>query len=386
MNFFNFQKNIFFGIGIMTGTSCDAIDISLVEIHNIVEPVINLISFQSYEFSALYSEKINEIITKESKVKEISQLNYYLSQVFAEYIEQFIKDTGIAKSKIDFVSVHGQTLWHNPKAEMFLDKYVASSFQSLNLSALAKLTGLPVVGDFRSGDIALKGQGAPLVPIFDYYFFKDQDVPIIALNLGGIANLTYLPKNADLADVIAFDCGPANTLLDFYANKFFGQNFDKNGLNARNGKLDNKLLQILLSDEYFELEPPKSTGREKFNHQFIDNALQKLNYKVNELDLMRTLTELTVKSIEISIRKFAKPQSRIIVSGGGSKNVFLMERLKHNLFESEFIGIEQYGITSQSKESVAFAFLGWLFLNEKNGNIPNATGASHSTILGVLAI
>jgi anhydro-N-acetylmuramic acid kinase len=386
MNIFNINQNILYGIGIMTGTSCDAIDISLVKFEYFDDLKLSLIKFKSKSFPLNYAKKVKEIIENKISIQEISQFNFYYSYLIADSVKEFIESEQINYFDIDFIAIHGQTLWHNPTPSNFMGKKISSTYQAVNLSAIAKILKKPIIGDFRSGDIALGGQGAPLVPIFDELFFQDESKDTICLNLGGIANITVVPNKKSKKEVIAFDIGPANTLIDLVASQYFDKNYDEDGDLAKQGKLDQSLLKIMLDDEYFILPPPKSTGREKFNIKFIDNSLQKLNYRVKPIDLLRTLTELTAITIANSINKLELEIPRLIISGGGRNNKFLIELLSENLNKVEIKNIEDFGIISESKESVAFAYLGWLFLMQRNGNLPSVTGAIQKTILGTLAI
>lgn len=386
MNIFNDTKKILYGIGIMTGTSCDAIDISYVEFNEESFLKISLLDFFSIKLTNEYANKVKEIIENKISIQDISQFNFYYSKMIVDAVMEFISKKQINYSEVDFVAVHGQTLWHNPIPTNFLGKEIISTYQAVNLSFLAKYLGKPVIGDFRSGDIAFGGQGAPLVPIFDSFFFKAQDKTTICLNLGGIANMTVIPFDKSDSEIIAYDIGPANTLIDLVSSKYFGIQFDENGDLASQGTLDKELLTIMLDDEYFKLLPPKSTGREKFNAKFIENALQKLNYQVKPIDLLRTVTELTATTIANAINDLQLNSSRLVISGGGKNNKLLISLLLQKLSNVEVKNIEDYGISSEAKESVAFAYLGWLFLRMQNGNLPSVTGATNSTILGTLAI
>lgn len=386
MNIFNNTKKILYGIGIMTGTSCDAIDISYVEFNEESFLKISLLDFYSIKLTNEYANKVKEIIENKISIQDISQFNFYYSKMIVDALMEFISKKQINYSEVDFVAVHGQTLWHNPIPTNFLGKEIISTYQAVNLSFLAKYLGKPVIGDFRSGDIAFGGQGAPLVPIFDSFFFKAQDKTTICLNLGGIANMTVIPFDKSDSEIIAYDIGPANTLIDLVSSKYFGIQFDENGDLASQGTLDKELLTIMLDDEYFKLLPPKSTGREKFNAKFIENALQKLNYQVKPIDLLRTVTELTATTIANAINDLQLNSSRLVISGGGKNNKLLISLLLQKLSNVEVKNIEDYGISSEAKESVAFAYLGWLFLRMQNGNLPSVTGATNSTILGTLAI
>lgn len=377
------SKNSLKGIGLMTGTSCDGIDISLVEFNESTSKLLKVLATETSDFPIEAAEFVSKIIATKVSISEISQYNFYLSQLFAERIIEFLNFNGIKKADVDFIAVHGQTLWHNPSPEIFLNKNISSTYQAINLSAMAKLTGIPVIGDFRSGDIALGGQGAPLVPIFDYDFFSSNEKDRILVNIGGISNLTYIAKGSK--EILAFDCGPGNTLIDLASRKYLSQKLDINGENAKVGNLNEPMLSLLLADNFISAYPPKSTGREKYNEEFLEGVINQLDFEIDVKDILRTLTEFTAEAIRINIEKFCSEEYEIIISGGGRNNKFLMELLKSKLFKSEFKEIEDFGIPSDAKESIAFAYLGWLFLKGKQGNIPTATGAKFSTLLGVIA-
>jgi len=374
-------------LGIMTGTSLDGMDYALFNFQEQVgKPTFSIIATHFFEYSEALKNKIREIISERLPIKEFSQFNFYLSYLLNDKYRQFIELYSINPNSIDCISMHGQTLWHNPYNSPFLDKQISSTLQAGNISTLAKLTGKPVVGDFRSGDIALGGQGAPLVTIFDYDFFHNNNEERILLNIGGISNITYLPKNSDISQILAFDCGPGNILIDEIASNYFGIAFDKDGKIARRGNINQQLLDILLNDDFIDKLPPKSTGREKYNKHYIESALALIPQQIEKEDILRTFTEFTALAIAKNIIQFANPKATIIVSGGGRNNMFLMELLHNKFPNAQFNNIEDYGIPSDFKEAIAFGYLGYLRLNNKPGNVPNSTGASRPTILGTIAL
>lgn len=380
------DKNPLLGIGIMTGTSCDGIDISAVKFTENSDDFMELIAFNTLPLPKEITGFVQKCSQNQVQLSDISQFNFFLSQIFANAVKEFLSFNNLKESEIDFIAVHGQTIWHNPAKTLFFGNEVASTFQSINLSALSKLTEIPVIGDFRAGDIAFGGQGAPLVPIFDKRFFQSKVENTICLNIGGISNLTFIPKENSHLDFNAFDCGPGNTLINIAAKKYYGLDYDIDGETASKGKLIRPLFDELLRDDYLMKTPPKSTGREKYNLEYLNKSLDKLVITPEPTDILRTFTELTAEAISININQFTDEDSRIIVSGGGRNNLFLMNLLKEKLPKSKFIDIEDFGIPSDGKESIAFAYLGWLFLKGLPGNIPSATGARKETILGTLAI
>lgn len=380
------DKNPLVGIGIMTGTSCDGIDISAVKFNENSNEFLELVAFNSLPLPKEIAGFVQKCSQNQVQLSDVSQFNFFLSQIFADAVKDFLTFNNLKEDEIDFIAVHGQTIWHNPLKILFWGREVISTFQAINLSALSKLTGIPVIGDFRAGDIAFGGQGAPLVPIFDKKFFQSKIENTICLNIGGISNITFIPKENSSLDFKAFDCGPGNVLINICSKKYFGLDYDKDGEIASKGKIIQPLLNELLNEDYILMPPPKSTGREKFNLEFILNSLKELGYTPEPIDILRTFTEYTAEVISQNIIQFTDSNSRIIVSGGGRNNLFLMKLLREMLPKSEFIDIEDFGIPSDGKESIAFAYLGWLFLKGLPGNIPTATGASKETILGCLAI
>lgn len=379
----NFLWKTKIGIGVMTGTSCDAIDIAAVKFNNEIKD-LSVFKTKSFQFPNEYKSLVEHLQNHKITVADISHFNYYYSKLITNALLDFIKDLD---NTPDFIAVHGQTLWHSPTPLQFYGENVSSTFQSVNISYIAKQTNIPVVGDFRSGDIALGGQGAPLVPIFDYFKFASQETGHICVNIGGIANLTILPKNADIDETIAFDCGPGNGLIDIWSQKMFSVPYDKDGNLAKKGNFNSEFFGSLLkNDTFFSQQPPKSTGKDYYNINFITNALNKLTKEISPYDVINTLTHYSAYLISESIQKYSDPSFEIIISGGGSQNKFLIDCLQNYLPNYEINTSDVYGIHPNYKEAIAFAFLGYLFLNEQNGNIPSVTGARKKTILGTLAL
>jgi|GEM_PF-10555 len=408
-------------IGIMTGTSMDSIDVSFCKFQNInLENLENLdknseikntnlsyelIAFKEYDFPASYKELIKSNINNSTTVSVISLLNFYLSEIFYECLTDFIDKFNLKPNEIDAISVHGQTIWHQPNGDLIDGKLIKHTLQIFNGSVLAKKINIPVIFDFRSADIALSGQGAPLVPIFDYHYFGQKDKTIIAANIGGISNITIL-NNKNKNNIIAFDTGPGNMLIDFCMKKYFDLEYDNNGEYASKGEIIEELLNLLLDNSYFDKAPPKSTGRELFGETYLDDILSKLekdniiNFLTPNIkyDIIRTVTELTIKSFANQILRFVnykkddktklqtKQMIKIIISGGGTYNSFLINRIKSELVDFEIVISDEIGLISKTKESIAFAFLGFLFLTNQNGNIKSVTGAKRETRLGVIAL
>ena len=373
-------------IGLMSGTSADGIDAALVRVRGHgTQTHLELLAFRMIPFSKQVTQKIIKVASASRvPVDELVRLNFYLGEAFAEAAQSIARDAGIPLNQIDLIGSHGQTIRHLPNSYHFLDKKISATLQIGDPSVIAKKTGVVTVGDFRPGDMAAGGQGAPLVPIFDYIIFRSQNKNRVLLNIGGIANITSLPKNCSINDVVAFDTGPGNMLIDAYCRKYFSVQFDKDGAIAKSGNACEEMLHELLSDKYFHLPPPKSTGRKYFGKEYI-NRIETLaqKYHLNEIDTFATITALTSKSIAKSLREFvSNPVDELIVSGGGVENKALMQGLKNELSQSRVFPSDEFGIPADAKEAICFAVLANEAISGGFGNCPRATGAEKATVLG----
>lgn len=370
-------------IGAMTGTSLDAIDLALCKFLSYSDGyTFELIHYKEIEFPPKLKENILEIINLDINIKQISQLNFAISQFYAESINNFIQHFNISSKDIIAVGIHGQTVWHEPSPSYLGEFLVSSTLQLGNISAISQLIGIRTIGDFRSADIALGGMGAPLVPIFDFYMLKS-NINKIAINIGGISNITYLPSNCKISDVIAFDTGPGNVWIDMSMKHFFNTSFDKNGQTAAKGKVNNSMLEYLMNNfDFIKNKPPKSTGRELFSQENF-NQLLSIFSNIEKYNFVSTLTEFTAQSIALNINLYAKDATELIISGGGAKNSFLLERINLLLGNCKVITSNEVGINSDAKEAICFAFLAYLFDNNIEGNIPSVTGAARSAVLGI---
>lgn len=365
-----------FAIGIMTGTSVDALDVSLIELTPSFKTV-RLDAFLSEPFDKEFRDKILRNSNPEtSSVEEICDLNVELARFAAKAVHTLLKDVNIKREDISCIGFHGQNLWHNP--ENF------ATYQIGDGPTLAALTEIPVVNNFRTKDMARGGQGAPLVPYAHQILFQDQSHEKISVhNLGGISNLTYLSFKQKLA----FDTGPANCLLDLISDKVFGQTYDRDGSLARSGTVNEELLKKFTKDSYFAKLPPKSTGRETYGEAYFkkwQRAVKSL--EVSDEDFMATALELTVQSIKMAYEKFVLPHGldKVILCGGGAENSFLVERLSAALpvpVETS----EIYGYSPQTIESICFAILGYLGLEQKVNQIAGLTGSSKDSSLGQIS-
>jgi len=388
MNLLEFQQSWLSAprrvIGMMSGTSLDGIDMCLAEfsIDNKGRHCFAVLDKAMYPMDRDVKEMLMHLMQDTISIEEVSHAQHTITQVHADCLNRFLLEKGIQASSCDLLSVHGQTVWHSPPK---VEKEVGHTLQILSIPALAALTGIRTIGDFRTADMAMGGQGAPLVPMFDSVFLHSPEQDTIAINIGGMANLTIIPKNSE-DKVIAFDTGPGNVLIDLAMRKFFGKQFDEGGVFGGEGKILERLWKNLSVIEFIQQTPPKSTGREMFNDEFLKNLLEVsfVNTFPGE-DIVRTLTDFTAWSIAENIRLYGNDTSRILVTGGGAKNSTLMNRLKTELPNSLFLTPEELGIDEDIKEALCFGYLGWRSLGGLPGNIPSVTGASRSVVLGSMS-
>lgn len=374
--------------GLMSGTSLDGVDAAVVRFSpsDGPVPVQELLAFLTLPFPEDLLYLTTEIIAGREQAETISFVHAALAALFADAVTEACRTAGIAVTDLDAIGSHGQTVWHQPVPRTVDTYTVASTLQIGSPAALAQLTGIPVVGDFRTADVAAGGQGAPLVPLYDYHFLARPDRDVIALNIGGMANITLLPAGVTPQHIRAFDTGPGNILIDMTTRKFFGKRFDTNGSIARDGLVLPRLLDTLKKEPFVTQPPPKSTGRELFTPEYLDKALE-YNYMSTQPaeDPVRTVTEFTAWSIAENIRLFGNPAARIVASGGGIHNPVLMQALARELPEAELTTSDNCGIPSDAKEAMCFAYLAWRTLAGLPGNLPSVTGASKEVTLGVVA-
>jgi anhydro-N-acetylmuramic acid kinase len=377
-------------IGIMTGTSMDAIDVIIASLETTPE----VISKYSTPINAELRNILMDFATKkEIDIDLFVRIHFILAEEYSKAVSYALKEANLSASDICAIGLHGQTIRHLPKQEKIAQSLPATgaTFQLGSGAALASLTGIDVVSDFRSADIALGGEGAPLMPMFDYRFLLSADHNRIILNIGGIANITFLPAGCNEEQIIAFDTGPGNMILDALALEYFNKPFDHHGEAAKGGEIDIELLSELLSDQYFIQKPPKSTGRELFGKKFLDKFKEKVEKKaLSPADAIRTATELTAISITEAMsflprEMLEKYPTEIIASGGGVKNIFLSEQITNLLPKMKFRISDEIGIPSQAKEALAFAYFAKAFLGNDHIHLPNTTGAKRKNILGSLS-
>ncbi|MFP4528819.1 MAG: anhydro-N-acetylmuramic acid kinase [Candidatus Kapaibacterium sp.] len=359
----------------MTGTSVDALDVAIARFEAKKRPKMDILALKEYPIPSNTRDRIFHIIDGRGNARDISHVSFALADIFARAIAQAADCAGIVIRQIDAAGIHGQTIWHEPSGAP------PNSLQIFSGPALAAKLRIPIVYDFRAADIALGGQGAPLSPAFDRDFLLRPERTTIVINIGGIANITILPAGGEVA---AFDTGPGNCLIDALAMDHFKKKYDQNGEIAGSGNIIPELFQILKNDEYLNITPPKSTGRERYNRNFISSAIAEANITDPQpADLIRTFTEFTAWSIAEAIRLYSP--DRIYAAGGGLRNGFMTELLEGNL-SIPVRSTAEAGLPPDSREALCFAWLAWLRMAGRPGNIPSVTGASREALLGAIAV
>jgi anhydro-N-acetylmuramic acid kinase len=337
--------------GLISGTSVDGIDVAVCDI---TDEAIVPVASGTVAYPRPVREAILAVSNARAHVGEISQLNFLIGELFADALARtFRLDT------VELIGSHGQTIFHNTE----------STLQIGEAAVIAQRTGKPVVADFRVADMAAGGRGAPLVPFLDYRLFRDPHRHRVALNIGGIANITVIPAGARPEDVVAFDTGPGNMVMDALAPPF-----DRNGERARAGRVNELLLAGLLQDPYYAQPPPKTAGREQYGQEFVERS---------GIDIA-TAAALTVRTIAQAIERYPETQE-VIVSGGGAHNLWLIERLCDSL-RPRLIASADLGVDVDAKEAMLFALLAWETWHLRPGNLPSATGAARPKILGKISL
>ena len=380
-------------LGMMSGTSADGIDAALVQISGAPPNLkINLLKHTHQSFPPQIHKEILRVAEQNPLTPgEFSQLHARLGHIYAETALAACKKFRISPKKIDLIGNHGQTVFHQGQPTNFLGKSTASTLQLGDGSIIAALTGITTVSDFRPADMALGGQGAPLVPFADYVLYRHPKLGRVSLNIGGIANITVIPANPKPSDVFAFDTGPGNMLIDALVQHFTHgrQRYDKNAALASRGHLNRELLTNLLRDPYFKLKPPKSTGREYFGTNYVKKILALARqYQLKPNDLVHTVTVFTAASIADALHRFVLPKDKIdqlIVSGGGAQNPLLLSRLAALLPKIEVSPSSALSVPTDAKEALAFAILAYETVHQRPSNTPSATGARGPAILGKIS-
>jgi anhydro-N-acetylmuramic acid kinase len=342
--------------GVMSGTSLDGIDVAFVEI---ADRTIETVGFQSTPYPAKIRTAILAVSDAATQTSAISRLNFQLGELYARAILRAVRRFG----PVHLIGCHGQTIYHEG---------AKNTLQIGEAAVIAERTGVPVVSNFRARDIAAGGQGAPLVPYVDYLLFRHRSRTRIALNIGGIANITVIPAGAPPEDVVAFDTGPGNMVIDALAPPF-----DRGGKIAARGRVDTALLDELMSDPYYRRKPPKSAGREQYGAAFV-GRMKKTGLSV--ADLVATATVLTAATIAHAARPYGADE--LIVSGGGVHNPQIMAHLAAFLPGAAISTSTDHGVDADAKEAIAFAVLAYETWRGKPSNLPSATGARRPVVLG----
>jgi anhydro-N-acetylmuramic acid kinase len=377
----------------MSGTSADGIDVALARISG-ARPDLHaqILGHTSSKFPAPLQKEILRVAEQRPiTAGELSQLNFRLGEVFADAALLACRKFRVSPKRIALIGSHGQTIFHQGTPAPYFGRATASTLQIGEPSVIAARTGITTVGDFRPADIALGGQGAPLVPYADYLLYRHEKLGRISLNLGGIANITVIPASARPDQILAFDTGPANMLIDALVSHFSRgrQRFDKNARIAQTGRPLPALLNELMRDPYLKLAPPKSTGREYYGRAYLKKVLALgRRHRAQSAELIRAATIFTALSVVDAVNRFVLPRTRIhqlIVSGGGAKNPLLLAQLSAALRNIEILPSSKFGVPENAKEAFAFALLAYETLHERASNLPSATGASAPAILGKIS-
>lgn len=367
------MQNKYF-MGLMSGTSVDAIDVVLVAFSN---QKMQLIASHSHPLPQILKQKIHRLCqSTHASLSEIGETDVALGKQFANSCLALLKQTGLKAENICAIGSHGQTICHMPNLD------TPFTWQIGDPNIIATLTNITTVADFRRRDLALGGQAAPLAPAFHQYLLDCEHEDRWVLNIGGMANITYLPQDKTKA-VIGFDTGPGNTLMDAYCREHLQKDFDDNGEWAKSGTVNQELLSLLLSDPYFQQPPPKSTGREYFHLDWLNSKLTFIPTAVAPENIQATLLELTARTISDAIQDFQHAGS-LWICGGGVHNITLQQRLQQLCTRTKIHTTEEIGIHPDWIEACAFAWLAKQTLEGKPGNIPSVTGARHASVLGAI--
>lgn len=375
-------------IGLMSGTSGDGITAAVTKIAgNYATTELSVVSYETYLYDKDFRQRIFDIFDPEtSSVNAICEMNFEIGQKLAEAALNVAKKAGVSMSEVDLIGSHGQTIYHIPRPPE--KGNVRSTLQIGEPAVIAQQTGVLTIADFRKMDVAAGGEGAPLVPYVDYILFSKRGKGMTLQNIGGIGNVTYIPPGAKEDDVIAFDTGPGNMVVDMlvqlYTESRLG--YDSEGSMALRGKVNDRMLDELMNMPFFRMRPPKSTGRELFGKDFVFSFKRKADdLHLNPEDAIATATALTVESIAKSYEDYVIPHGKVeevYVAGGGMKNKTMMSWLGKRLGGLPIRSFDELGVQSEAREAAYFAVLANEFIHGNYSNLPNATGAKARTILG----
>lgn len=382
--------------GVMSGTSADGINVALVRIQGRgFRSRLELLA--DYEFP--YPGDVRRAVlaamnASSARVGDLARLNFALGELYADAVRTAQRR---ARLECELVGCHGQTLYHQGKSQAYLGRPIACTWQSGEGAVVAARLGVPVVSDFRPADMAAGGTGAPLVPYLDYVLFRHRRFGRVVQNLGGIGNLTAIPARAAAEDVVAFDTGPGNMVIDAVTQHLFQKALDRNGRLAAKGEPNQAVLRRLLRHPFFRQKPPKTAGREQFGREFVREVLS-LSRRESPHDVLATVTALTARSVGMAVQKYVLPLDQaydprarrptsfreFVVSGGGTRNATLMRMIREELapLKMRVRTSDELGVPSEAKEAVAFALLAYQTWRRMPSNLPSATGADRPAILG----
>lgn len=394
--------------GVMSGTSADGIDVAVVRISpphpnrkdkgavrmghpHFAQPKVTLLAHEAFPFpAALRRAVLAAMDAKAISTAELARLNWRLGLAYAEAV----KETARRHNTIlDLVGCHGQTLYHQPRAEAYAGRKFACTWQAGEAQAIAAALQVPVVSNFRPLDMLAGGQGAPLVPLLDYVLFSDTKRGRVLQNIGGIANLTAIPAGSGPEQIIAFDTGPGNMVIDWLAQKLFGKSLDRGGALAAKGSVLAPVLSAALRHPYYQLRPPRTAGREQFGRAYAAEFLAACRkHSKSSEDALATATALTAETIARSYARFVRAKMKgrgvdFILSGGGARNNTLAAMLAERLepMGCTLATSEKFGMPAEAKEAAAFALLAWHSWHRLPGNVPAATGAKRAVVLGQIS-
>jgi anhydro-N-acetylmuramic acid kinase len=378
--------------GVMSGTSADGINVALVRITSSRSragtPGLHFLAHAEYPYPKHVRRAVLAAMNStKANVANLARLNFLLAELYSDAVLATQRRFHL---KAELVGCHGQTLYHQGEVAPFLGRRLAATWQTGEGALVAARVGVPVVSDFRPADMAAGGKGAPLVPFLDFLLYRDSRVGRIVQNIGGIANLTAIPANASAKEVVAFDTGPGNMLIDAVTERLFGKPYDRDGRIAASGAALDLVISDVMRGSFFRRKPPKTAGREEFGREFAQNFIRRCG-RGDKRDIVATATALTAESVADALRRFVIHRTGtyrdFVVSGGGASNPTLMAMLANELrpLGLQIRTSDEFGLPSEAKEAAAFALLAFQTWNRKPSNVPSATGAKRPAILGKIS-
>lgn len=370
--------------GLMSGTSADGVDVAIVDVTG---RRVDLVAFDMFAYRPALRRAVLSLCRPDSaRLEDICHYNHVLGEVFAEALVKLCRRSAVTLGSIDLIGSHGQTIFHQPEGRRYRGRTVRSTLQIGEPSVIAQRTGITTVADFRPRDMAAGGQGAPLVPYADFMLFQDRRRSRAVQNIGGIANVTFLPRRGRLEDVVAFDTGPGNMVIDGVMRVITAgkRHYDRNGALAAKGRVDETLLDELLRHPFLRRRPPKSTGREEFGQAYCDALCRRAKKRrLSDPDTVATATALTAASIAGAYHQFLPEMpDEMVLAGGGAHNTTLVRMLRDRLGDVRMRCTDEFGISVDAREAVAFALLAVATVRGVANNVPSATGAAEPVILG----